>query len=450
MKKCKSILAMLAILTLTGSAQAKDIYVSVNTGNNKANDGSKGAPLKNLFKAIDLAQDGDTIHMAKGTYLGKAKQGWWEVTKNINIIGGYTEDFSSRDPSKNPTILQPMNEHNPDQGNGMGILFLKVENKTGLNMTIDGLTIDEAHSNTYHPVKGKPEGFQLGMLVPQGPAKGNTIDNPAAEAQWSSREKALLHVRATGSKGDITIKNCVFANGDNYAIQGMFPNGRMHITNNVFVNNRMMAISIYGAKADQYGKPTANVANLDVDYNTILFTWSRLNDLQDMGYGVRCEEKFNCNFNHNIFGLTVMSAVDMSKGNDKTKHLKCDNNVFFLNRKGDFSYTVSPSVKYIKHEDFEDIEDDYDSLDGNINLTDPKAFGSKINQNYLKNFLSVSYTEKTDFNPNSPANQFRSALGMNQVGTIQTNVSMYANHYPVEEMFQLFGAMAGYGAQQAK
>ena len=425
-----------------------DIYVSLNTGAN-GNDGSKASPLKNLWKAIKVAQAGDTIHVAEGVYPGQTKRGWFDLPEPVSIIGGYADDFSSRDPIKHVTKLQPMNENNPDQGTGMGILFLHPENKSGFDIVIDGLTIDEGHSNTYHPNKGKPEGFTLGMLVPQGPSKGNTIDEPAKEAQFPSREKALLHIRANGAEGNITIQNCVFANGDNFAVQGTFPKGNIRILNNVFVNNRMMAISIYGAKSDQYGKPTDNVANMEVAHNTILFTWSRTNDLGDMGYGLRCEEKFNANVHHNIIGLSVMSGMDMSKGNDKTKHLKMDNNIFFLNRKGDMSFTISPSVKYIRVDDLEDMEGEpgYDSLQGNIGLKDPSAFKGKINENYLKNFLSVSYTEKTDYDPNSPANRFRAAFGINQVGTIQSNVSMYANHYPVEEMYQLFGAYEGYGAQ---
>ncbi len=454
MKSLKVLLAAAAVSLFSANAFAADIYVSIETGKNKGdNAGSKEAPYKNLFKAIAEAKAGDTIHVAGGIYQGKAKQGWFEVTEPINIIGGYANDFSSRDPVKTPTVLQPMNANNPDQGTGRGILAYKLSNKKGYNVVVDGLTIDEAFSNTYHPNKGKPEGFALGMLVPTGPAKGNTIDNPTKEAQFSSRERALLHVDGTGGEGNFTVQNCLFANGDNFGVQASFPRGNFVVKNNVFMNIRMQAISVFGAFVDPWAKkdaPKKHFANLEVANNTVLFTWSRLNDLGDMGYGVRCEADFSCNFHHNIFGLTVMSAVDMSKGNDKTKKVKVDKNVFFLNRRGDFSYTVSPSVKYIRYADFEDIEDDYESLEGNINLTDPKAFGTKINQNYLKNFLSVSYTEKTDYDPNSPANQFRAALGMNQVGKIETNVSMYANHYPREEMYQLFGAMAGYGAQAIK
>lgn len=52
------------------AAGAADIYVSLDAGKNK-NAGTKEAPLKNLWKALEAANDGDTIHLAKGVYPGK-------------------------------------------------------------------------------------------------------------------------------------------------------------------------------------------------------------------------------------------------------------------------------------------------------------------------------------------------------------------------------------------
>lgn len=451
MKKTKLLAAAALLAGAFGTAQAADLYVSLNTGAN-GNDGTKSAPYKNLWKAIKQAKEGDVIHVAQGIYPGQTKRGWFDLTEPVSIIGGYADDFSTRDPIKYVTKLQPMNENNKDQGTGNGILNLSFENKKNVNVLIDGLTIDEAYSNTYHMVKGKPEGFTLGMLVPQGPTKGATIDNPTKEAPMPSRTAALVYLRGVYDSGNITIQNCLFANGDNYGILGSWPEGKVRILNNVFMNTRMIAIEIAGAKADQYGKPTPNIANLEVANNTILFNWTRTNEMVDMGYGVRCNSKFNCDFHHNIVGLSVFSGLDMTKGEDKTKNMKIDNNVFFMNKKGDLSFTISPNMKFIGVDEFEDIEGEpgYKSMQGNISLKDPKAFGSKINKNYLENFLIASYKEKTDFDPNSPANQFRAALGINQVGTIQSTVSMYANHYPVEEMYQLFGAMPKYGAQLPK
>ncbi|MCQ2088676.1 MAG: DUF1565 domain-containing protein [Fibrobacter sp.] len=452
MKKRTRLLTAMALMAgAFSNIQAADLYVSLANGAN-GNEGTKEAPLKNLWKALKVAKEGDVIHVAQGIYPGQTKRGWFDITEPVSIIGGYSDDFSDRDPIKYVTKLQPKNENNKDQGTGLGIINIGFEGKQNVKMVIDGLTIDEAYSNTYHKEKGKPEGFDLGMLVPQGPAKGATLDNPTKEAEQPSRVAALIYIRGVYDTGDITIQNCVFANGDNYGIMGGWPEGNIRVLNNVFVNNRMIGVDIAGAKPDQYGKPTANIANLEFANNTILFTWTRTNEMIDMGYGARCNAKFNCDFHHNIVGLSVFSGLDMTKGEDKTKNIKIDNNVFFLNKKGDLSFTISPSIKFIGVDEFEDIEGEpgYKSMQGNISLKDPKAFGAKINQKYLENFLIASYKEKTDYDPNSPANLFRAALGMNQVGSIQSSVSMYANHYPVEEMYQLFGAMDKYGAQIPK
>lgn len=66
---------------------------------------------------------------------------------------------------------------------------------------------------------------------------------------------------------------------------------------------------------------------------------------------------------------------------------------------------------------------------GNKSLKDPSIFKGKIDEAYLNGFLNASYKEQTDYNPNSPANTFRQAMGMNMVGTMQSSASMFANRY---------------------
>jgi len=60
----------------------------------------------------------------------------------------------------------------------------------------------------------------------------------------------------------------------------------------------------------------------------------------------------------------------------------------------------------------------------------------------------MNYSEKMDYDPNSSANQFRKAFGMNQVATVTNKVDMYANRYPFEDALKLFGAIENYGAQK--
>ena len=111
-------------------------------------------------------------------------------------------------------------------------------------------------------------------------------------------------------------------------------------------------------------------------YNTILFTWSRLNDLADMGFAVRNNENCNANIHNNIIGLNVLTGFDNTKGNPKKKTTKLDNNIFFLNRESDVQMTMSPSVVKVKVDGFEDLEgtDGIESIEGNIDLQDPGIF----------------------------------------------------------------------------
>ncbi len=64
-----------------------------------------------------------------------------------------------------------------------------------------------------------------------------------------------------------------------------------------------------------------------------------------------------------------------------------------------------------------------------------------------KAFLSARYTEQVDFNPDSPANLWRQAMGLNKRGEIDSAVTMFMNRYPWRDTLRLLGAMKDHGAQ---
>ena len=92
--------------------------------------------------------------------------------------------------------------------------------------------------------------------------------------------------------------------------------------------------------------------------------------------------------------------------------------------------------------DFGDLE--FASAKGNKNEI-PQ--GLKINKAYLDGYLNARYSEQTDLDRNSPANQWRSMMGMNLQGTMSSQVTMFANKYPWKDALNLFGNVSGYGAQ---
>ena len=113
---------------------------------------------------------------------------------------------------------------------------------------------------------------------------------------------------------------------------------------------------------------------------------------------------------------------------------------------------IAESVAHIpnvKVEQFEDLDEHIiPKVEGNFELKEGDSFIAALDQDYLKAFANLKIVSSSSFNPNSAANQFRSAMGMNMQGSETIRVSMFGNRYNFDKAFKLFGAKAGYGAQK--
>ena len=114
------------------------LYVSPK-GNNR-NSGSKDAPFKDLQKAIDEAPEGALICVAEGNYLGKLDAGYVSIKKYVMLVGGYSEDFSERNPLKYITSIQPGPEAAATNSN-YGLLDIYVKGKRDGKVLIDGFCL---------------------------------------------------------------------------------------------------------------------------------------------------------------------------------------------------------------------------------------------------------------------------------------------------------------------
>ena len=150
----------------------KTIYVSANKGSNR-NDGSKSSPLKDLQRAVDDAPEGAVILVAQGNYLGKLDAGYISIKKYISIVGGYSDDFSERDPLKYRTMIQPGSAAGGTNAN-YGLLDIYVRGKRTGVILIDGMILDKGQMNKYvipnppNPKFKAPEGLESSLLNPPG------------------------------------------------------------------------------------------------------------------------------------------------------------------------------------------------------------------------------------------------------------------------------------------
>jgi len=403
----------------------KIIYVS-KKGSNK-NDGSKNSPFKNIDKAIKKAVVGDHIYIAGGKYMGTFNIGYLQSDKPLMLFGSWDEGFTKQDIMSHPTVFQP---DNASGGKSRKALLQFTKNAEGT--IIDGIVWDMGERNLYDTKKGFVDGVDGGLMrLPSQPMPGfnSTVGKPCISFASATRG------------GNITIQNCVFTNGASFAIQAGLFTGYFKVLNNVFVANRMSTVEIYGTCAGSKRK-TDMVAcgEVELAYNTILFTWSRLKDYRDMGYGVRIMTKLKYNIHHNIIGASIMGGIDNSRF-CKDDFIKIDNNIFFGNKGGDLYYTPASNTKLqLTTDQFEDLE--FASSEGNEGL----APAIPVDKAYLRGFYSARYKENTNYDPNSSQNQWAKALGMNQQGTMTSNATMFMNKYPWKEAIKLFGASSKVGA----
>ena len=424
----------------------KALYVSATTGSNR-NDGSQSSPLKDLQKAIDVAPEGAVINVAQGNYLGALDQGWVKLNKYVSIVGGYSDDFSQRDPLKYRTTMRPGVKQKMTSGN-QGVMDIRVAGKRNGEVLIDGIIFDRGQISAYvipaydNPVASAPEGCETGRIVVVGEAPSAAMMQPAGIT-------SAFQLISGEAEGNITIRNCMFLNGYHFGIQMASKGGHFDVYNNVFVANRMAACEVRGAVTQP------NTASIAFHDNTVLFTWCRTKHMEDMGYGFRYMTGIDADVYNNIIGCSNYGGLDRSYVDaDKTKEAKrltsAWNNLFFGNRNGDM---VLPSGgggwTYVLAKNFENI-DQLVKYENNreMNEAEVNAISKKIDAPYLKGFIGITGTQTSSFNPNSSLNTFRAALGMNMQGTETVRVSMYGNRYPYEKTFELFGAIEGYGAQK--
>ncbi len=410
------IMKILVVLVLTAAVStlplmSNTLYVSKANGKN-SNPGTKEQPLKNIDKAVKVAQTGDTINVAGGIYSGTFDIGYIDCNKAVKLMGSFSPDFSARDIKKYPTVFQP------DNKSGARSRKPLLRFSGDLNgVVVDGFVFDMGMRNAYHNKDGKPAGLETGML--QLPPKKLT-------GQAATVTEACLSIPSSAKGGDVLIQNNVFVNSAKFGIQAGLRKGTLKILNNVFIANRMAALEIYGTCRSTGGPKTLSLCGeVEIGYNTILFSWSRTKELLDMGYGIRIMTKLKYNIHHNVIGGNVLAGVDHSRFN-KDEWVRLEHNIFFANKMADLEYSPASNTKLnLRVEQFGDLE--FAGCTGNKDVI-PKSL--VIDKAYLEGFLNSRYTEQADFSPDSPANQFREIMGMNKQGKLTSRVTMYGNRYP--------------------
>ncbi len=372
MKKLFNIVVLLGVMM--SPLAAKDIYVRAGaTGN-----GTKESPYGALWKALKKAQRGDVIHVAEGVYYGKGGCGHFVISvPHLTLVGGYSKDFSERNPFKYLTILErDKNYKGKLTGLGEGIIEGDERNDHS-GLVIDGFVLNGETRNTYAKDKSK--------IIPAKSWRGALI-------------------KANGA--NIKIRNCILLNPYGKGIYIKWQGQDNEISNNFILNTFYAAISTRSAQAN---------SRILIKNNTILFGWFQPGN--GGSYGIFIGRQGQAVIENNVIGFLLTEGgeagygVSNTFGNDLTQ-LK--NNLFYQCQGGFYVYTDEDGRTLVvwKKADLDDLNDDpesymLDEAEGNV-VENPKV---KPDKWYFGKFTSFVASKPGKLNMDE-MNQIRQMLGL--------------------------------------
>lgn len=432
----------------SSSTTGKTYYVSAS-GSARADGLSASTPKKDIQAVLNLIKDnkenGATIKVAEGNYLGYMNAGYIEISNWVTLEGGYNSDFSQRDPFKYITRIEPTQEQSGTNGNKALITLSKLDDGMGNGfgtLTIDGIMLNYGLENYYLPNN------------PSDPKNGCPSDKFETGRMVDDGAKQLSHQAIHSDAaicGNLIIRNCLIANSPYFGIQINARKGEIEIYNNVIISNRFS-----GVRIDGWNKNGTD-SHVDFHHNTVAFSWCRDKVMEDMGYGYEFMCKVNSDVHHNIFlcnNYSALARTHVLSGPDRVIEAKrvtnLYDNIFFMNA-ADLQLPSAGGGKWtnVKCANFEDVDEKtLPKAEGNKELSSNDAFINVIDQDYLKGFASLKVVRSSNFDANSAANQYRQAHGLNMQGTETIRVSMYGNRYNFDKAMKFFGAKSGYGAQK--
>jgi hypothetical protein len=436
MKKLVAAMALAAAFAC--SAFAKDVYVRAGAS---GGDGSKEKPYPDISVALAMGvYAGDVIHVAQGVYYGEGAVGKWVIkTPDVAIVGGYSTDFSARDPFKYRSILArglsgelvaEAKKRGHDVEWGLSLVPTKASYNGGPLVTIEGdvknVIVDGFVIDGYTRLTYKPSGD---LRIDVGP-----IGSP------------LVSFNKPGCK----LLNCVLVNSGGPGVQMIAagnkddPASWNEVSNCVIVNTLMSGIDFRVGTWDPDRSPDSGYAV--AKNNTIVFVWSHLGE----GYGILVGRQTRLLVQDNVIAFCTDYAIQNGFGNDK---MSLVGNVFFNNIGGVYRYfdkdgskatIVMDDPTQLSGRNAKKLYYLSDKSAGNVTadpgLTpDPVFFEKFSNQIKSEGGGKVVWDE---------VNQWRAAMGLPLVGTTGTGNVNYAPIYE-QKYVALFSPSVAAGAKAA-
>ncbi len=397
------LLALLALLPLQAHADEYAILVAPRDtpaqafAESKANDQTVFAQRtlhRALTQAAELLQSGPhtvTVFVAEGEYVGKARQGVWEIPHidnpqgKLRIVGGYNDDYSGRQPFGLLSVLVTSSGRN-----GPFLQFTK--NSTLKELVISGLLLDAAPSNKYD-------------------SRTNSI------LKGQSRTYTMISFGQL-TTDHLVVADNIFMNGPHGVfdpfIQPLSANTIVDIQNNVFLNN------IKAMKLQSWPIRGNTVKEINLRQNTFYLNWPYNPDATSSNVSAielyHKDGAQHVNIEGNIFAYNPGGAMQHDWREDRMPEMTIRNNLFHQNAalfeegeeaSGVIAGKFGLNPRYLIL-DLYTLEDDFDyTVSGNVTI-DPQIP------------IAIADLQAADSyavqRQNSTINDVRRLFGLNQDG----------------------------------
>ncbi len=410
MKRKAFVFALL--LGFTFGIFSKDIYVRSGA----AGSGTKDAPYGYLWKAIKKAQRGDVIHVAEGIYYGKGGSGHFVISvPHLTLVGGYSKDFSERNPFKHLTILERAEDYRGKfTGLGEGIIEGDYQ-RDHSGLIIDGFVLNGTTRNAYAPDRSK--------IIPRKSWRG-----------------ALIKAYSP----NIKIRNSILINPYGPGIYIKWQGKENEVSNNFIINTFYTAISTRSAQAG---------SKILIKNNTVVFGWFQPG--KGGSYGVFVGRQGEAILQDNIFAFLLTEggeagyAVSNTFGNDLTV-LK--GNIFYQCQGGYYIYTDEDGQSLVvwKRKDLQDLNEDPESYmlsDAGGNTEENP--GIKPDKWYFKKFSGFAASRPGKLRMDE-MNQLRRLLGLPLQAARASARSNWGMPYPLDKVIPNLLSPTGKGVRSKK
>lgn len=367
------------------SAQGRDWFVREGS----AGDGSQASPFGDSWEALSKCEAGDAIHVAAGRYTGKLQTGEWVLPfDRVQLLGGYSPDWSERNPWKHLTCLvwDRSAKNYPKEAR---------LSSSARDVVIDGLVLDVMEQNEY-------------------------LDEQRSGRSDRSLGSGIATVRLWLPG---TVRNCVFVNSGREGL--VCPNGST-VENNLFLNTFDSALKINGLPpASPDAKKPAVVRK-----NTFVWSWCDRAPATGRYSGAGVHLAGPATLAQNIFAHCDNNAIYCGIDPDRTS---VSGNVFFMNLWSNFKMFVEGRDVAVDDESMHLLEEcGLKSCDGNLVLNPELPLDPAWLDGAAKRTAPIRGKVEMD-----EWNQLRQALGLDLIGGGGAPATGIAPAYPLEKALAL-------------